>query len=131
MLFGHFSERADLQDVSMDGSVIRANACAAGAANSTAGDEALGRSKGGFGSKIHALCDALGMPIKYLLTGGQEADCKQAIPLAGKRQCLSRFGGQGLRHERAAGVVGRTGNQSRHSTQIQPKRGDCVRLLAL
>ena len=65
----------------MDGSVIRAHACAAGAANSSAENEALGRSKGGFGCKVHALCDALGMPIKYILTGGQEAECKRAIPL--------------------------------------------------
>ncbi|MDD5412457.1 MAG: hypothetical protein PHF31_13785, partial [Methylobacter sp.] len=40
-LLGHFFEHADLQDVSMDGSMIRAHACAAGAANSTAEDEAL------------------------------------------------------------------------------------------
>ena len=65
----------------MDGSVIRAHACAAGAANSSADIEALGRSKGGFGCKIHALCDALGMPIKFILTGGQEAECRQAISL--------------------------------------------------
>jgi transposase len=77
----HLSEDADLQDVSMDGSVIRAHACAAGAANSSAENEALGRSKGGFGCKIHAICDALGMPVKFILTGGQEAECRQAIPL--------------------------------------------------
>jgi transposase len=64
----HFSEDADFQDVSMDGSVIRAYACAAGAANSSAENETLGRSKGGFGCKIHTLCDALGMPIKFILT---------------------------------------------------------------
>ncbi|PPD43870.1 MAG: IS5/IS1182 family transposase [Methylobacter sp.] len=80
-LLSHFSEQADLQDVSMDGSVVRAHACAAGAAGSAAEKEALGRSKGGFSCKIHALCDALGMPIKYILTGGQEAECQQAIPL--------------------------------------------------
>jgi transposase len=80
-LLGYFSEEADLQDVSMDGTVIRAHACAAGAANSTAGNEALGRSKGGFSCKVHALCDGLGMPIKFILTGGQEAECRQAIPL--------------------------------------------------
>jgi transposase len=80
-LLSHFSEASDLQDVSIDGSIIRAHACAAGAANSTAEKEALGRSKGGFGCKIHALCDALGMPLKFILTGGQEAECKQAIPL--------------------------------------------------
>ena len=65
----------------MDGSVVRAHACAAGAANSSADNEALGRSKGGFSCKIHALSDALGMPIKYILTGGQKAECQQAIPL--------------------------------------------------
>lgn len=80
-LLDHFTEEADLQDVSMDGTVIRAHACAAGAENSSAEAEALGRSKGGFGSKVHALCDALGMPMKFILTGGQEAECKRAIAL--------------------------------------------------
>jgi len=60
----------------MDGSVIRAHACASGAANSSAENEALGRSKGGFGCKIYALCDALGMPVKFSLTGGQESECR-------------------------------------------------------
>jgi transposase len=77
----HFSEPADLQDVSMDGSVIRAHACAAGAAHSNADNEALGRSKGEFSCKIHALCDGLGLPVKFILTGGQDAECCLAIPL--------------------------------------------------
>lgn len=80
-LLAFFSQEADLQDVSIDGSVVRAHACAAGAANSTAENEAPGRSKDGFSCKIHALSDALGMPVKFKLTGGQEAKCKQAIPL--------------------------------------------------
>ena len=80
-LLSLFSEAADLQDVSMDGSVIRAHACAAGAANSSTENEVLGRSKGGFGCKIHTICDALGMPVKFSLTGGQAAECRQAIPL--------------------------------------------------
>ncbi|MFB8830386.1 transposase [Azotobacter sp. CWF10] len=37
---------ADLQHVYIDSSIVRANACAAGAANSTAAQEALGRSRG-------------------------------------------------------------------------------------
>ena len=80
-LLDYFAEHADLQDVSMDGTVIRAHACAAGAEKSSAEAEALGRSKGGFGSKVHGLCDALGMPMKFILTGGQGAECKRAIPL--------------------------------------------------
>jgi transposase len=94
-LLSLFSEVADLQDVSMDGSVIRAHACAAGAVNSSAENEALGRSKGGFGCKIHAICDALGMPVKFSLTGGQAAECRQAIPLfVKKRAKLSRVLGK-------------------------------------
>lgn len=72
---------ADLQHVCIDSSIIRANACAAGAANSSTAEEALGRSRGGFGCKIHALTDALGLPLRFILTGGQAADISQAIPL--------------------------------------------------
>jgi transposase len=44
-------------------------------------DEALGRSRGGFSTKIHILVDALGNPVEFLLTAGQEADVTQAEPL--------------------------------------------------
>jgi len=40
----------------------------------------LGRSRGGFSTKIHAVVDALGNPIRFKLSGGQEADCSWAIP---------------------------------------------------
>jgi transposase len=43
--------------------------------------EALGRSRGGFSTKIHILVDALGNPVEFLLTAGQEADVTQAEPL--------------------------------------------------
>jgi len=75
------AEAADLQDVSVDSTIARAHACAAGAANSCADNEALGRSRGGFGCKIHAAADGLGLPVKFILTGGQAADISQAIPL--------------------------------------------------
>jgi len=68
----------------MDGSVIRPHARVAGAANSF-GNEAMGRSKGGFSDKVDALRDALGSPIKFILTGGQKAECKQ------RSLCLKTF----------------------------------------
>lgn len=37
---------------------------------------ALGRSRGGFTSKLHCLADALGRPIAFHLTGGEAAGCK-------------------------------------------------------
>lgn len=86
---------ADLQDVSIGSTIARAHACAAGAAKSCAENEALGRSRGGFGCKIHAAVDALGLPLKSILTGGQEADINQAIPLmtgVSAQSCLADKG---------------------------------------
>ncbi|MBN4054352.1 IS5 family transposase [Nitrospira defluvii] len=42
-------------------------------------NQALGRSRGGFSTKIHALCDALGNPLRFILTGGERHDCTQAL----------------------------------------------------
>lgn len=44
-------------------------------------DNALGRSKGGLSTKIHATCDALGNPTSFFLTGGHEHDLKGADQL--------------------------------------------------
>ncbi len=44
-------------------------------------NQALGRSRGGFTTKIHALCDALGNPVRFILTGGERHDCTQALAL--------------------------------------------------
>lgn len=71
----------DWQEVLFDSTVVRAHACAAGAENSHAEAEALGRSRGGFSTKIHAVTDALGYPVDFALTGGQAADIPQAAGL--------------------------------------------------
>ncbi|MCH7944952.1 MAG: IS5 family transposase [Armatimonadetes bacterium] len=44
-------------------------------------DQALGRSRGGLSTKVHMAVDAMGHPIRFILTGGQAADSPQAIPL--------------------------------------------------
>jgi transposase len=41
----------------------------------------LGRSRGGFGTKIHVGVNGLGLPVKLLLTAGQAADVTQAETL--------------------------------------------------
>ena len=41
----------------------------------------MGRSRGGLTTKIHLLCDALGRPLRLLLTGGEKADCQSATAL--------------------------------------------------
>ena len=40
--------------------------------------EALGRSVGGHSTKIHMICDALGLPVRFLLSGGEVHDSKMA-----------------------------------------------------
>lgn len=37
-------------------------------------NQAIGRSSGGLTTKIHTICDALGNPVSFCLTGGQEHD---------------------------------------------------------
>jgi transposase len=41
----------------------------------------LGRSRGGFGTKLHIAVDGLGNPVEFILTGGQEADINQGVAL--------------------------------------------------
>ena len=44
-------------------------------------DHAIGRSRGGLTTKIHAVVDALGNPVAQSITPGQAADITQAEPL--------------------------------------------------
>src|SRR5687767_3268411 len=63
----------------LDSTVVRAHQHAAGARKAGrepgAGDEALGRSRGGFTTKIHVRCE--GKPVTFTLTGGQVHDSQQ------------------------------------------------------
>ena len=45
------------------------------------GDQALGRSRGGLGTKVHIACEGLGLPVRFLLTGGEVHDVTQASAL--------------------------------------------------
>jgi transposase len=64
----------DMEWVMIDSTIVRAHACAAGYMQEK---QALGRSAGGFTTKIHALVDALGNPLKFILTPGQRSDHTQ------------------------------------------------------
>lgn len=82
-LHEHFIDEPDMEWLLIDSTVVRAHPCAAGAPKEKGGqaEQALGRSVGGFSTKIHVTVDALGNPLRLLLTGGQSADSTQAIPL--------------------------------------------------
>ena len=55
--------------------------CLRGRGKKDEGDQALGRSRGGFSSKVHAACDALGNPLCFSLTRGQAGDAPEALGL--------------------------------------------------
>ncbi|MBR1138934.1 MAG: IS5 family transposase [Bradyrhizobium sp.] len=48
----------------------------AGGGKGGARPQAIGISRGGRNSKLHALTDGEGRPLRFLLTGGQVADCR-------------------------------------------------------
>ena len=45
------------------------------------GAQSLGRSRGGFSTKIHLATDALGNAVRFILTGGERNDITQATQL--------------------------------------------------
>jgi transposase len=65
----------------IDATIIKAHPHAAGCLIAEQENEALGRSKGGFTTKLHAVVDALGLPVDVSLTGGHRNDITQAEPL--------------------------------------------------
>ena len=70
-----------MEAVMIDATIIRAHACAAGYEKESQKEQALGRCVGGFTSKINAMVDALGNPLKFILSSGQQYDIKAAQPL--------------------------------------------------
>lgn len=80
-LFQKTQVHPDMEAVMVDATIIRAHACSAGYGKESQHQESLGRSRGGFSTKIHALVDALGNPLKFILTPGQRHEITQAEAL--------------------------------------------------
>lgn len=74
------SNSSDDESKMPDSSVIRAHQHAAGAKGGQQ-HQALGRSRGGFSTKIHAVVDGLGYPVDVTLTPGQTHDSVPAIKM--------------------------------------------------
>jgi hypothetical protein len=62
-----------MESMMIDGKIVRAHACAAGAPQRCPPNPT-----DGFTTKIHVMIDALGNPLEFILTGGQAADVTQA-----------------------------------------------------
>lgn len=44
-------------------------------------DKAVGRTKGGWNTKLHAVVDGLGNPVEFLLSAGNDHDSVHAVEL--------------------------------------------------
>ena len=78
------AKRPDFEWLMIDASHCKVHPHAAGAIG---GNEGMGRTKGGGNTKIHLAVDALGMPVRAIVTDSTRADCKEAIPLIRNLPC--------------------------------------------
>ncbi len=95
----------------IDGSSIRASRAAAGASPTDGtptepADHALGRSRGGYGSKIHLVCDGKGLPMAVTVTVGQRHECTQVEAVMGSVRVTVPRGRPRRRPRRLAGDKG-------------------------
>ncbi|WP_395666308.1 IS5 family transposase [Methylocella sp.] len=67
-------------EVLIDSSAVKAHRSAAGGKGGRK-NQAVGRSRGGRTTKIHALTDALCRPLAFILSGGHVADCTAGAAL--------------------------------------------------
>jgi len=99
----------------VDGTVVRAHQHAAGARKSTPEaeptDEALGRSHGGFTTKIHLRAEGQGKPMTFIVTAGQQHEAVVFERLMA--QGAVKRPGRGRPRLRPTRVVGDKGSSSR------------------
>ena len=74
-----------------DGFVLRSGASACPRRPKKAGDQALGRSRGGPTTKIHLICDSHGNPLKFDLTAGNVHDITAAPELLEKTEQAGNY----------------------------------------
>ena len=68
-LFEALAQNADNEYAMIDATIVRAHQHSAGGKGG-ASAQAIGRSRGGLSTKIHATVDALGYPTGFVLTPG-------------------------------------------------------------
>jgi len=76
-VFERFIDEADEEWNSIDSTINRAHQHASGVRKGA--ESAIGRSRGGLSSKVHAVCDANGNPIRFSVTEGQRHDAAEAV----------------------------------------------------
>jgi len=105
----------------VDGTVVRAHQHAAGAKGSQAETEALGRSQGGFSTKVHVRADGTGKPLTFVLTAGQRHETVAFERLM--RQTVIHRPGRGRPQQRPHRLVADKGYSSRKIRAYLRRRG--------
>lgn len=75
--------------------------------------QALGRSRGGFSTKIHVLCEGAGLPICVLLTPGEAHEATMIEPLLSSVRIGGKSGAPRQRFETVSGDKGYDGAAQR------------------
>ena len=83
-VFHALSEDADMENLCMDSTCVKVHGSANGGEKTA--DKAVGRTRGGLNTKIHAVVDGLGNPVEFLLSAGNDHDSVHAIDLLEKVQ---------------------------------------------
>ena len=81
-VFHALSEAADMENLSMDSTCVKVHESANGGKKTA--DKAVGRTRGGLNTKIHAVVDGLGNPLEFLLSAGNDHDSVHAVELLEK-----------------------------------------------
>ena len=104
----------------VDSTIVRAHQHAAGARGGQA-DQALGRSRGGFSTKLHVRADRRGKPLVLLLTAGERHD--QTMFRSLLEQGRVRRDGRGRPRQCPRRIVGDKGYSSRRIRQWLRRHG--------
>ncbi|WP_156665854.1 IS5 family transposase [Rhizobium bangladeshense] len=114
------AREADLEWLMIDSTIVRAHQHAAGARKVKGGPDAqaLGRSRGGLSTKIHAATESLGLPVRLIASPGQRNDIAFAHDLVEGIQAAATIADKGYDADHLCDKITETGAD----VVIPPKR---------
>ena len=97
-----------MENLSVDSTCVKVHESANGGKKTA--DKAVGRTRGGWNTKLHALVDGLGNPVEFLLSAGNDHDSVHAVEL------LEKSGSEGVPYWQTGHMVlGQFGNISQRT----------------
>lgn len=81
-IFSELNKEADTENLSIDSTCVKIHESSNGGEKRE--NKAIGLTKGGLNTKIHAIVDGLGNPVAFLLSPGNDGDSTHAIELMNK-----------------------------------------------